>query len=286
MANIQSKLPVRGVSSDIQVGVADTGDTRIDPAVTLAQGSNTAGQTGTLAQGATTTAAPSYTTGQTNPLSLTTGGLLRVDGSGATQPVSGTVTADAGTGTFDVNLVQVLGTATAVNTGNSDAGTQRVVLASDQPTVSMNEAQVAGTATAVNTGNANNGTQRVVIASDQPALSVTFSPGNLNLTPAYNRGVGIASNGTSTHTWTPSANAIVQRIYISGSGQMNGEIQYGTTGAEATCMWLFATKGDLNPYIEFPTGLSVTTAQSIKIIRTNDDNQTQDLYSWIIYKNA
>src|SRR6516162_11072053 len=56
-------------------------------------GSATSGQSGPLVMGAVTTAAPTYTTAQTNPLSLTTAGLLRVDGSGATQPVSGTVAA-------------------------------------------------------------------------------------------------------------------------------------------------------------------------------------------------
>lgn len=66
-----------------------------------AQGSATAGQTGPLIQGAVTTSAPSYTTAQTSPLSLTTSGLLRIDGSGATQPVSGTVTANQG-GTWTV----------------------------------------------------------------------------------------------------------------------------------------------------------------------------------------
>jgi len=50
-------------------------------------------QGGPLAQGAVTTAAPTYTTGQVDPLSLTTTGLLRVDGSGVTQPISGTITA-------------------------------------------------------------------------------------------------------------------------------------------------------------------------------------------------
>jgi len=44
---------------------------------TVAQGSTTSGQTGMLMQGAVTTAMPSYTNGQTSPLSLTTGGLLR-----------------------------------------------------------------------------------------------------------------------------------------------------------------------------------------------------------------
>lgn len=38
--------------------------------------------------GSVSTSAPTYTTGTTSPLSLTTTGLLRVDGSGVTQPIS------------------------------------------------------------------------------------------------------------------------------------------------------------------------------------------------------
>lgn len=56
--------------------------------------------TANLAGGAVTTAAPTYTNGNLGALSLTTGGLLRVDGSTVTQPISGTVTVNAGTGTF------------------------------------------------------------------------------------------------------------------------------------------------------------------------------------------
>lgn len=65
--------------------------------LTLAQGSTTSGQSGTLCLGAVTTASPSYTTAQSNALSLTTSGALRVDASATTQPVSGTVTANIGT---------------------------------------------------------------------------------------------------------------------------------------------------------------------------------------------
>ncbi len=43
----------------------------------LAQASTTSGQSGPLVQGAVTTAAPTYTTGQTNPLSLTVEGRVR-----------------------------------------------------------------------------------------------------------------------------------------------------------------------------------------------------------------
>jgi hypothetical protein len=82
----------------------------------LTQGSTTSGQSGTLVQGAVTTAAPSYTTAQTSPLSLTTAGALRVDGSATTQPVSGTVTANIGTSgslALDASVIETHGTKAA-----------------------------------------------------------------------------------------------------------------------------------------------------------------------------
>jgi hypothetical protein len=51
-------------------------------------GSTTSGQTGNLDMAAVTSSSPAYTNGQTNPLSLTTAGALRIDGSAVTQPVS------------------------------------------------------------------------------------------------------------------------------------------------------------------------------------------------------
>jgi hypothetical protein len=99
-----------------------------DSTLELVQASTTSGQKGALVQGAVTTSAPTYTTAQTDPLSLTTAGALRVDGSGVTQPVSGTVTANAGTGTFNiqanasVNVAQVNGSTVST----SATGVQKV----------------------------------------------------------------------------------------------------------------------------------------------------------------
>lgn len=59
--------------------------------LTVAQGSTTNGQKGELVQGAVTTNAPTYSTTQTSPLSLTTTGLLRVGGS----PTASAVPANA-----------------------------------------------------------------------------------------------------------------------------------------------------------------------------------------------
>lgn len=62
-------------------------DTSIQ-ALQVAQGSTTASQKGSLVQAAVSSSAPSYTTAQTSPLSLTLAGALRVDGSAVTQPIS------------------------------------------------------------------------------------------------------------------------------------------------------------------------------------------------------
>lgn len=80
--------PVLGAGSAV-IGhvIADSGSTTAvtgsvtttNAALALGQASTTSGQTGPLVQGAVTTNAPSYTTAQTDPLSLTTAGGLRVD---------------------------------------------------------------------------------------------------------------------------------------------------------------------------------------------------------------
>lgn len=69
----------------------------LDATLGRAQGSATSGQTGPIVQGAVTTAAPSYTTAQTSPLSLTTTGALRVDASAQTLTVGSHAVTNAGT---------------------------------------------------------------------------------------------------------------------------------------------------------------------------------------------
>lgn len=67
---------------------------------TVPQGSTTSGQSGNLVQGAVTTAAPSYTTGTTNPLSLTIAGALRHDISS----IAGTAIVTAASGLLKVGI--------------------------------------------------------------------------------------------------------------------------------------------------------------------------------------
>ena len=146
IASDQGAVAISGtVTANAGTGTFTTSDNNA-----VAQGSTTSGQKGFLHLGAVTTSSPSYTTAQSSPLSLTLAGSLRVDGSAVTQPVSGTVTANAGTGNFTV----VQATAASLNATVVQSGTwtTRVVgntgatldIAQGGATAATNAAQVAG----------------------------------------------------------------------------------------------------------------------------------------------
>jgi hypothetical protein len=99
--------------------------------LTLGQGSTTSGQTGALILGAVTTAAPSYTTAQSSPLSLTTGGLLRVDP--GTVTVTGTVAATQ-SGTW--NITNISGTV-SLPTGAATAAKQPALGTAGSPSTDV-----------------------------------------------------------------------------------------------------------------------------------------------------
>lgn len=77
--------PISAVALPLPAGAATEASLAKLP---IAQGAATGANSGTLVQGVATTAAPTYTTATINPLSMTLAGLLRVDGSGTTQPIS------------------------------------------------------------------------------------------------------------------------------------------------------------------------------------------------------
>lgn len=146
----------------------------------LAQSSTTSGQKGILNLGAVTTAAPTYVTAQSNPLSLTTVGALRVDNSAVTQPVSGTVSANATLsaettkviGTINIAAAQTLATVSAVTAITNALPTGSNTIGALTANQSVNNAQIAGVATATGNGVVGTGVQRVAIASDNTAFAV------------------------------------------------------------------------------------------------------------------
>lgn len=154
---------------------------------------------------------------------VTAGNALKVDGSATTQPVSGTVTETnsaaiktavetidnivSGTG---ANISQVGGTNVDTNSGNKSAGTQRVVLATDQPQLtnalkvdgSAVTQPVSGTVTTTETVPTTiyNGKKtvttagtRVTLASSQAVKSVTIKALSTNTGFIYVGDTSVAS---------------------------------------------------------------------------------------------
>lgn len=124
----------------------------------------------------------------------TDAGTLRVtlssDSTGQVKLATGANTIGALSANQSVNVAQLAGTATDVNSGNKSAGTLRVVLATDQPALtnkllvtpdsvalpanqSVNVAQMNGVATTMGNGVAGTGVQRVAVASDNTFFEIT-----------------------------------------------------------------------------------------------------------------
>src|SRR5579884_2249669 len=97
LASNQSALPasqsgtwnLNNISGTISLPTGASTDATVAK-LNIAQGATLGSNTGPMVQGLVTASAPSYTTGQISPLSLTAAGALRVDASATTQPVSGT----------------------------------------------------------------------------------------------------------------------------------------------------------------------------------------------------
>lgn len=182
----------------------------------LAQASTTSGQKGNLILAATTTAAPSYTTAQSNPLSLTTGGLLRVDGSGVTQPVSLTSTTITGTVAVTQStspwIVAGGGTAGSAATGvvtiQGIASMTKLLVTPDSVALpanqSVNVSQINGVTPLMGNGVTGTGSQRVTIASDNTAFSV-----NATLSAETTKVIGVVRTADgSGNLLTSTANAL------------------------------------------------------------------------------
>jgi len=155
-----------------------------------AQGSTTSGQTGHLMQGAVTTAAPTYTTAQTSPLSLDTTGALRVNvtaggGAGGTSSTVGSAAPSTATAAgFTDGTNMVLAKVRAASSGSAVATDPAVV-------VTLRDVNANGSATSANSA-------PVVIASDQSAVkTLTSVTASSNGSTASRVNAAASTNATS-----------------------------------------------------------------------------------------
>jgi hypothetical protein len=110
----------KSMSSSMPVTIADNQTSlKVSSDFTILQGSTTSGQKGELGFGAVTTSAPSYTTAQSQPLSIDTAGNLRVREQSRSSAV----------------LVNVADQATSINIVSSDATRANLTIVNDSTAI-------------------------------------------------------------------------------------------------------------------------------------------------------
>lgn len=99
----------------------------------------------------------------------------------------------------------------------------------------------------------------------------------------YNTASAVAADATSNHDYTVTSTAKLTKITVASSGACKFEIQTGPVASLATVRVGFiphhggCVEYTFNPAKEVPN----TSTGTIRIIRTNRENQAQDLYSSI-----
>jgi len=190
------------------------------------------------------------------------GNSITVDGTVAVSNLPATV--DTNYGTVGANTIRVasqLGNATgAANYGNGVTGAQTLRTAA-------NLAVAGADVSALNP-------IPVVLSSDPSGTEINN----------YNTAGSVASAASSNHDYpvTAAKTLILTQIIAAASGKMKIEVQVETsTNVFATRYVQFNSTAAPNMIMEFASPVQIAAGLRVRIIRTNLDNQAQDLYSTI-----
>lgn len=93
----------------------------------------------------------------------------------------------------------------------------------------------------------------------------------------YNTAASVAGGATSSHTYTSTGDFYLTQIEATGSGKMKIEVQVNGV----TRFVQFNATSDPNMQILLSQPPLVTSGQTVVVIRTNRENQSQDVYSTI-----
>lgn len=231
----------------------------------------------------------------------------KIDVSGSSVSVSGSVTVSDGGGSLTVDAVNLDIRDLLFATDKVDASGSVVAL--DAPTLAALESitvQNGAGASAVNIQDGGNSvtvdavdldvrdlthvSDSIKVGDGTDFLAVN-TDGSINVkisdsspgTPinSYNTVASVAASATSTHTYTSVGNFYLTQVVASASGKMKIEVQVNGT----TRFVQFNSTANPNMQIELSQPILATTGQTVTIIRTNNDNQAQDVYSTILGYN-
>lgn len=301
MSDYNSSLPIRTENpGDAAVKIVDATLTSQGMAV------DSSGRT-TGNQGAANTignAWPVKPTDGTNSQSFTAAGEAKVS---VTQPLpAGSNTIGAVTqasGPWSQNITQVAGAAMSatnflsirVTNGTSyvDPTQIRALTATDVVSANLKD----GSGNAITSSAAGSARPLDVALRDSSGnllgsatnpVSVSFSSAPVGTAvDNYLVSSAIAANATSNHDYTVTSGKtlILKQIEATGSGKAKMEVQIETAAASGvfnTIVVQFNSTANTNMSVHFDDPKQVVSGARVRVIRTNRDNQPQDLYSTIM----
>jgi hypothetical protein len=133
----------------------------------------------------------------------------------------------------------------------------------------------------------------VAISDGTNTLAVN-ADGSINVVPTedvgtervqYNTAAAVAASATSNHDYTFTNIARLYQVWASASGKLRAEVQVETgaaTGVFNTIMVGFNSTAMTNIDLRFAKYALVPAGARVRVIRKNNDNQAQDVYSTII----
>ncbi len=158
-------------------------------------------------------------------------------------------------------------------------------------------AQIGNSTGAANFNNGATGAQTLRVAANLAVAGAdvtSLNPVPVTITDAtpgtavndYNTSAALASGASSNHDYTVTAakTLSLNQIEASGSGKMKIEVQTETgvaSGVFNTKFVQFNSTAETNMSIHIDNPIAVAAGVRVRVIRTNKDNQSQDVYSTI-----
>lgn len=120
-------------------------------------------------------------------------------------------------------------------------------------------------------------------ANPLPVTSVDSEGAEVN---DYNTSAALAANASNSHDYTVTAATTLKfsQVWASASGKMKIQVQVETgvaTGVFTTKFVAFNSTANTNIRVVIAENIAVAAGVRVRVIRTNLDNQPQDVYSTI-----
>lgn len=174
----------------------------------------------------------------------------------------------------------------------TDLDIRDLAFATDKVDVTGSDVTATVTATDLDIRDLTHVSDSVKIGDGTDFLAIN-ADGSINVVPQEDSGTEIvnystatvAGGATSNHDWTSAAASKLYQVFASGSGKMKIEVQIETAAASGTFNTVavaFNSTATPNMDVTLAKYAAVPNGARVRVIRTNRDNQSQDVYSTIV----